>query len=99
MGNTWSKNDINAHPHISNNSEIVIIHNGIIENFKELKDFLIKNGYKFHTNTDTEVIANLLEYNSKDEDDFTKVIKKTIDEFVHFIKNWAKIHLPILVNA
>lgn len=82
--NRWAthgpKNDINAHPHISNNSEIVIIHNGIIENFKELKDFLIKNGYKFHTNTDTEVIANLLEYNSKDEDDFTKVIKKTIDE-------------------
>ena len=84
--NRWAthgpKNDINAHPHMSNNEEIVIIHNGIIENFKELKDFLIKSGYKFHTNTDTEVIANLLEYNNNNnnEKDFSKVIKKTIDE-------------------
>ena len=82
--NRWAthgqKNDANAHPHMSNNQEIVIIHNGIIENFKKLKEFLIQDGYKFHTNTDTEVIANLLEYNSKSEDDFIKVIKKTIDE-------------------
>ena len=81
--NRWAthgqKSDINAHPHMSNNQEIVIIHNGIIENFQELKQFLMDKEYKFHTNTDTEVIANLLEYNSKDEEDFTKVIKKTID--------------------
>ena len=81
--NRWAthgpKNDINSHPHISNNQNIVVIHNGIIENYKKLKDFLKNKGYKFYSSTDTEVIANLLEYNSINEQNFSNVIKNTID--------------------
>ena len=81
--NRWAthgpKNDINAHPHISNNKKIIIVHNGIIENYAKLKLFLIENGYKFYSGTDTEIIANLIEYYTKDENDFLKVIKKTIN--------------------
>ncbi len=53
----------NAHPHLSSNKKIAIVHNGIIENFRALKDDLIKKGYKFLSNTDSEVIAHLIEDN------------------------------------
>ena len=55
-------NDINAHPHTSMNGKFIIIHNGIIENYSKLKDKLEARGYKFKTDTDTEVLANLIEY-------------------------------------
>ena len=55
-------NDVNAHPHVSQNNLFVIIHNGIIENYKQLKKFLIKKGYTFKSETDTEVLVNLIEY-------------------------------------
>ncbi|MFW5872370.1 MAG: glutamine--fructose-6-phosphate transaminase (isomerizing) [bacterium] len=55
-------NDTNAHPHTSMNDKFVIIHNGIIENYGSLKNRLEKRGYKFQTETDTEVLANLIEY-------------------------------------
>ncbi len=55
-------NDINAHPHVSQNGLFVIIHNGIIENYKQLKQFLQKKGYEFKSETDTEVLVNLIEY-------------------------------------
>jgi glucosamine--fructose-6-phosphate aminotransferase (isomerizing) len=55
-------NDINAHPHTSMNSTFTIIHNGIIENYEKLKADLTKKGYKFYGQTDTEVLANLIEY-------------------------------------
>ena len=81
--NRWAthgpKNDINAHPHISNNKNIIVIHNGIIENYKKLKDFLITKNYKFYSDTDTEIIANLLDYYSNEDIIFTDAIKKTID--------------------
>ena len=51
--------DENSHPHISNNGDIAIVHNGIIENYIELKQMLIEKGYKFLSETDTEVIAHL----------------------------------------
>lgn len=54
-------NDINSHPHVSNSGELVIIHNGIIENYESLKQELIKRGYTFHSDTDTEVLINLIE--------------------------------------
>ena len=55
-------NDINAHPHISMNGHFILIHNGIIENYSRLKEKLIDRGYKFVSETDTEVLANLIEY-------------------------------------
>ncbi len=54
-------NDVNSHPHISNSGSLVIIHNGIIENYESLKKELITRGYKFQSDTDTEVLINLIE--------------------------------------
>jgi len=53
----------NAHPHLSSNKKIAVVHNGIIENFRKLKGNLAKKGYKFLSQTDTEVIAHLIEDN------------------------------------
>jgi len=55
-------NDVNAHPHVSMNGHFVLIHNGIIENYSRLKEKLEDRGYTFKTETDTEVLANLIEY-------------------------------------
>ena len=55
-------NDINAHPHYSDSGNIALIHNGIIENYRVLKEALIENGYTFKSDTDTEVLVNLIEY-------------------------------------
>ena len=69
--------DINSHPHLSNDGKIAVVHNGIIENYKELKDELKKEGYKFLSSTDTEVIAVLI---SKYYDgDLLEAVKKTKD--------------------
>jgi glucosamine--fructose-6-phosphate aminotransferase (isomerizing) len=54
-------NDVNSHPHYSNSGDLVIIHNGIIENYEALKIELIKRGFKFTSDTDTEVLVNLIE--------------------------------------
>ena len=54
-------NDANSHPHFSNSGDLVIIHNGIIENYEALKKELIKRGYHFSSDTDTEVLVNLIE--------------------------------------
>lgn len=54
-------NQRNAHPHFSNSGDLVIIHNGIIENYESIKTELIKRGYTFHSDTDTEVLVNLIE--------------------------------------
>ena len=81
--NRWAthgaKTDINAHPHQSNNEEFIIVHNGIIENYQTLKDGLISKGYTFYSQTDTEVIANLLEENYKETLDTIQTIKNTIE--------------------
>jgi glucosamine--fructose-6-phosphate aminotransferase (isomerizing) len=54
-------NDVNSHPHFSNSGNLVIVHNGIIENYEPLKKELIKRGYTFQSDTDTEVLINLIE--------------------------------------
>ncbi|WP_159018923.1 glutamine--fructose-6-phosphate transaminase (isomerizing) [Algibacter sp. L3A6] len=60
-------NDVNSHPHLSNSGELVIIHNGIIENYDSLKQELITRGYTFQSDTDTEVLINLIEDVKKKE--------------------------------
>ena len=55
-------NDVNAHPILSNNKSLVIVHNGIIENYATIKNELISKGYHFESETDTEVLVNLIEY-------------------------------------
>ena len=55
-------NDVNSHPHLSEDGRFAVVHNGIIENYLELKSFLTDKGFKFVSQTDTEVIAHLLEY-------------------------------------
>ncbi len=54
-------NDVNSHPHLSNSGDLAIIHNGIIENYAPLKEELVKRGYIFHSDTDSEVLVNLIE--------------------------------------
>ena len=54
--------ECNAHPHTANGGEVVAVHNGIIENYQELKDKLIHKGYTFYSDTDTEVVVNLIDY-------------------------------------
>lgn len=60
-------NDTNSHPHVSNSGELVIVHNGIIENYDTIKKELIKRGYTFKSDTDTEVLVNLIEEVKKNE--------------------------------
>lgn len=69
---------INAHPHFSMSRRIALVHNGIVENFRELKQFLEKNGFKFVSETDTEVIPNLIEYFLKDSRDLTEAFRKAL---------------------
>jgi len=73
-------NDRNAHPHLSQSGQLAIIHNGIIENYAVLKEELKKRGYTFHSDTDTEVLVNLIEEIKKQE-------KTTIDEAVRIALN------------
>jgi glucosamine--fructose-6-phosphate aminotransferase (isomerizing) len=60
-------NDVNSHPHYSNSGELVIIHNGIIENYDSVRKELTNRGYVFHSDTDTEVLVNLIEEVKKKE--------------------------------
>ena len=59
-------NDINAHPHVSEDGRIALVHNGIIENYMEIKQQLLRHGVKFKSETDTEVVAQLLEFHYRE---------------------------------
>ena len=72
--------DANAHPHSSSTGQIAIVHNGIITNFEEIKSELESQGYTFKSETDSEVIANLLQKNYTDTKDIKKTISKTISK-------------------
>jgi glutamine---fructose-6-phosphate transaminase (isomerizing) len=71
-------NKLNAHPHHSDDQNIWLIHNGIIENYKELKEELIKKGINFYSETDTEIIANLIQfyYRNNLKDAVLKALKR-----------------------
>ncbi len=68
---------LNAHPQLSNDGKIAVVHNGIIENYQELKQFLISKGFKFYSQTDTEVVPNLIEYFMKNHD-FAEAVRLTL---------------------
>jgi len=60
-------NNVNSHPHTSNSGDLTIVHNGIIENYETIKKELLKRGYEFQSDTDTEVLVNLIEEVQKQE--------------------------------
>ncbi len=60
-------NKTNAHPHLSNSKNLAVVHNGIIENYDSIRKLLEKKGYKFYSDTDTEVLINLIDYEQKSE--------------------------------
>ena len=70
----------NSHPHLDNSNSIAVVHNGIIENYSDLKLLLMQNGYRFLSETDTEVIPNLIDFN------FQKFDNKTNENFVTAVK-------------
>ena len=75
--------DKNAHPHFSCDKKIYLVHNGIIENFKELKDGLSKNGHKFQSDTDSEVVAHLIEdFMEKDGTSFEEAVRLALKSVV-----------------
>lgn len=71
-------NDVNSHPHVSFNQKIAVVHNGIIENYMQIKDFLMGKGYVFQSETDTEVIAHLIQYNYRG--DLVKAVMETLND-------------------
>ena len=71
-------NDVNSHPHLSEKGRFAVVHNGIIENYLELKSFLTEKGFSFISQTDTEVIAHLLEYYF--EGDVLTCIRKALNK-------------------
>ena len=88
MGHTrWAThgvpNDVNSHPHLSNSGNLAIIHNGIIENYEPLKKELIKRGYTFTSDTDTEVLVNLIEdVQKKDNLKLGKAVQIALNQVV-----------------
>ena len=70
--------DENAHPHFSNDDKIAVVHNGIIENYQELKDELQKKGYVFHSDTDTETVAHLIDDYYKQGGDLLEAVRLTL---------------------
>ncbi len=100
--------DINAHPHSSNSEKIAIVHNGIIENFEELKKKLENEGFTFKSDTDTEIIANLLQKNYDSTNNVKEAVLKTVSElkghyaFVAMFENGqlaaARFHEPLIIG-
>ena len=85
------KNDINSHPHVSSDNKIAIVHNGIIENYKQIKKFLQDKSIEFKSETDSEVICNLISYYYRDND-----IKQSINLALNDLQGtWSLVILCI----
>ena len=101
--------EANAHPHSSKSGKIALVHNGVIENFNELKENLQKKGYSFKSETDSEVIVNLLQQNYEETSDVKKSILKTVSQlkghyaFVAIFENGelvaARFHEPLIIGV
>nr|QFG73931.1 MAG: SIS domain protein [Megaviridae environmental sample] len=85
------KTDLNSHPHVDMTGKIVLVHNGIIENYNEIKTELENHGYSFKTQTDTEVIANMISwFLSRSNNTLKDAFKSSINSTVHMMKGtWA----------
>jgi glucosamine--fructose-6-phosphate aminotransferase (isomerizing) len=75
----------NSHPHMDNSKKFAVVHNGIIENYNDLREFLTINGYEFLSQTDTEVIPNLIHYYyindlKNDDERFLRAVKSAVDD-------------------
>lgn len=70
--------NLNSHPHTNNDNTISLVHNGIIENYRELKDELISKRYQFHSETDSEVVVHLMDHYYHQEHDLLKALQKVI---------------------
>lgn len=82
----------NAHPHLSNSGRVVVVHNGIVENFLELKEELVSEGIKFRSDTDTETIVHLVERHASTGLDLTEAARKTFRQI-------RGAHGVVLMNA
>ncbi|MEE8178467.1 MAG: glutamine--fructose-6-phosphate transaminase (isomerizing), partial [Nitrosopumilaceae archaeon] len=101
--------EANAHPHSSKSGKIALVHNGVIENFNELKENLQKKGFSFKSETDSEVIVNLLQQNYEETSDVKKSILKTVSQlkghyaFVAIFENGelvaARFHEPLIIGV
>lgn len=94
----------NSHPHMDNSHTFCVVHNGIIENYNELKVFLKGKGYNFVSQTDTEVIPNLIHYHynndsETNEDKFLSAVKSTIDDLVgsYALEIISKLHTDRII--
>ena len=76
-------NDVNSHPHMSNNGRLVLVHNGIIENYESIKKLLIEKGYIFHSDTDTEVLVNFIQLFQEEQNlNLTDAIRLALNEVI-----------------
>ena len=99
----------NAHPHSSNSGKVALVHNGIVENFEELKSNLRNKGYEFQSETDSEVIANLIQLNFDETSDIKQSVIKTVTQlkghysFVAIFEDGtlaaARFHEPLIVGV
>ena len=84
----------NSHPHKDNSGDFAVVHNGIIENYSDLKEFLTEKGYKFYSQTDTEVIPNLVHYYfNKDENDDEQRLLRAVNRACKDLKGSYAIEL------
>ena len=87
----------NSHPHMDNSNSFAVVHNGIIENYADLRDFLINNGYIFRSQTDTEVIPNLIHFHySQSKESGNKKLLKAVTDTCNMLK--GSYALEILAN-
>ncbi|MBQ1642527.1 MAG: glutamine--fructose-6-phosphate aminotransferase, partial [Oscillospiraceae bacterium] len=71
-------NDVNSHPHLSQDNKIAVVHNGIIENYVEIKEFLLSKGVCFQSETDTEVVAQLLAFYYRQDGDLMMSVYRVL---------------------
>ena len=93
---------INSHPHLSNNGDIVVIHNGIIENYQSIKEELTRRGYNFVSETDTEVLSHLIEEVQKNEKcSLDKAVRLALNEVTgaYAIAVFSKKEPNVLIGA